>query len=105
MREPDPQRNCLLPATSSPRPGVGSAGTSTGVRTFTVRFMPGLVVTAEVRELSRRQPGLSVEVLRTDWMNQVKVIRDGAVAVIPGPPCGQPARRQRELRRSSRRYF
>jgi hypothetical protein len=81
VREPDPQRNRLLPATSSPQPGVGWAGTATGVRTFTVGFMPGLIVTAEVRALSRRHPGLSVEVLRTDWINQVTGIGDGTVDV------------------------
>ena len=52
-----------------------------GQRTFTVGFMPGLIVTSAVRELSRRHPGLAVEVLRTDWTNQTDVIRDGTVDV------------------------
>jgi DNA-binding transcriptional LysR family regulator len=52
-----------------------------GQRAFTVGFMPGLIVTAAVRELSRRHPDLAVEVLRTDWTNQADVIRDGTVDV------------------------
>lgn len=69
----------LLSAADAARRRV--ADSATGVRTFVVGFMPGLIVTAEVRELSRRHPGLSVEVLRTDWTNQVEVIRDGTVDV------------------------
>ena len=55
--------------------------TATGLRAFTVGFMPGLIVTPAVRELSRRHPGLAVEVLRTDWTDQADVIRDGTVDV------------------------
>jgi DNA-binding transcriptional LysR family regulator len=45
--------------------------------TFTVGFMPGLTVTGPVLALSDAHPDLSVEVLRTDWTNQVTVLHDG----------------------------
>jgi DNA-binding transcriptional LysR family regulator len=50
-------------------------------RTFTVGFMPGLIVTAAVRELSRRHPSLAVEVVRTSWNDQTEVLHDGRVDV------------------------
>jgi DNA-binding transcriptional LysR family regulator len=50
-------------------------------RVFTVGFMPGLIVTPAVSEFSRRQPEITVEVLRTDWINQTDVIHDGTVDV------------------------
>jgi DNA-binding transcriptional LysR family regulator len=43
--------------------------------------MPGLIVTAAVSEFSRRHPEVTVEVLRTDWINQTDVIHDGTVDV------------------------
>jgi DNA-binding transcriptional LysR family regulator len=52
-----------------------------GVDSFTVGFMPGLIVTAAVRQLSRRHPELAVDVVRTGWDNQVEVIRDGRVDI------------------------
>jgi len=52
-----------------------------GRDTFTVGFMPGLIVTAEVRALSSRHPELTVEVIRTNWDDQVEVIHDGRVDV------------------------
>ncbi|GAA2787546.1 LysR substrate-binding domain-containing protein [Crossiella cryophila] len=48
---------------------------------FTVGFMPGLIVTAAVRELSRRHPELTVDVQRVDWTEQTAVIHDGRVDV------------------------
>jgi len=48
---------------------------------FTVGFMPGLIVTAEVRALSRRHPELTVDVVRTSWDDQTEVIHDGRVDV------------------------
>jgi DNA-binding transcriptional LysR family regulator len=50
-------------------------------RTFTVGFMPGLIVTAAVRELSRRHPSLNVEVVRTGWNDQTEVLHDGRADV------------------------
>ena len=50
-------------------------------RVFTVGFMPGLIVTPAVSEFSRCHPEVTVEVLRTDWINQTDVIHDGTVDV------------------------
>lgn len=47
----------LLPAADATRRRVRDV--AAGQRTFTVGFMPGLIVTSAVRELSRRHPGLS----------------------------------------------
>jgi DNA-binding transcriptional LysR family regulator len=52
-----------------------------GRDTFTVGFMPGLIVTAEVRALSSRHPELTVDVVRTSWDDQIEVIHDGRVDV------------------------
>jgi DNA-binding transcriptional LysR family regulator len=52
-----------------------------GRKTFTVGFMPGLVVTAAVRALAGRHPDLSIEVMRTSWDDQTQVLRDGRVDV------------------------
>ena len=48
-----------------------------GTVTFTVGFMPGLTVTEPVRALGAAHPEIGVEVLRTDWTNQVSVLHDG----------------------------
>lgn len=52
-----------------------------GTDSFTVGFMPGLIVTGPVRELSRRHPALAVEVVRTGWEDQAEVLRDGRADV------------------------
>jgi DNA-binding transcriptional LysR family regulator len=52
-----------------------------GRDTFTVGFMPGLVVTAAIRALAARHPELAIEVMRTSWDDQAEVIRDGRVDV------------------------
>ncbi|GAA5049625.1 DNA-binding transcriptional LysR family regulator [Thermocatellispora tengchongensis] len=52
-----------------------------GRRTFTIGFAPGLIITPAVRELSRRHPDLSVEMSRTDWLDQSDAIREGRVDV------------------------
>ncbi|MGC0421397.1 LysR family transcriptional regulator [Embleya sp. AB8] len=49
--------------------------------TLTIGFMPGLVVTAATRALIDRRPGLTVEVVRTSWDDQVDTIHDGRVDV------------------------
>jgi DNA-binding transcriptional LysR family regulator len=54
---------------------------SRGFDTFTVGFMPGLIVTAATRDLSHRHPELTVEVVRTSWDDQSAVILDGRVDV------------------------
>lgn len=48
---------------------------------FTVGFMPGLMVTEAVQALELAHPGLSVSVLRTGWDDQVDVVHDGRVDV------------------------
>ncbi|GAB3147693.1 LysR substrate-binding domain-containing protein [Microbispora hainanensis] len=52
-----------------------------GADTFTVGFMPGLIVTPAVRALRERHPGLTVEVVRTTWDDQADAIRDGRVDI------------------------
>src|ERR1700691_3810524 len=44
---------------------------------FTIGFMPGLIVTEAVRALSSRHPQLTVNVLRTSWDDQTAVLQDG----------------------------
>jgi DNA-binding transcriptional LysR family regulator len=44
---------------------------------FTVGFMPGLTVTEPVLALGAAHPDLTVEVLRTEWINQVTVLHEG----------------------------
>jgi DNA-binding transcriptional LysR family regulator len=48
-----------------------------GTVTFTVGFMPGLTITEPVRALGVAHPEITVEVLRTDWTNQIAVLHDG----------------------------
>jgi DNA-binding transcriptional LysR family regulator len=55
--------------------------TARGAGTFTVGFMPGLIVTAAVRALSAAHPDLTVDVIRTSWYDQVEVVHDGRVDV------------------------
>jgi DNA-binding transcriptional LysR family regulator len=55
--------------------------TARGSDTFTVGFMPGLLVTAAVRALSAVHPDLTVDVIRTSWDDQVEVVHDGRVDV------------------------
>lgn len=52
-----------------------------GTRTLTVGFMPGLTVTSATRAFASAHPNVSVEVLRTDWTDQVEVFHDGRVDV------------------------
>jgi DNA-binding transcriptional LysR family regulator len=55
--------------------------TARGSDSFTVGFMPGLLVTAAVRALSAAHPDLTVDVIRTNWDDQVEVVHDGRVDV------------------------
>jgi DNA-binding transcriptional LysR family regulator len=52
-----------------------------GLGTFTIAFMPGLIVTEPARALGRAHPELTVEVLRTGWDSQTAVIHDGRADV------------------------
>ena len=69
----------LLAGANALRLRVGQA--ARGKNTFTVGFMPGLIVTAAVRALSERHEGLTVNVVRTSWDDQVEVVHDGRVDV------------------------
>ena len=51
------------------------------IRTFTIGFMPGLTVTEPARAFAASHPEVTVEVLRTDWTDQVRVLRDGRVDI------------------------
>jgi DNA-binding transcriptional LysR family regulator len=53
------------------------AKAAAGTVTFTVGFMPGLTITDPVRALGAAHPDVSVEVLRTDWTDQIAVLHDG----------------------------
>lgn len=54
---------------------------SRGTLRFTVGFMPGITVTAAVRELTARHPEVTVELVRTCWDDQVEVLHDGRADV------------------------
>ena len=69
----------LLASANALRLRVGRA--ARGQHTFTVGFMPGLIVTGVVRALSERHPELTVNVVRTSWDDQVEVVHDGRVDV------------------------
>lgn len=69
----------LLASAAAVRRRVGR--TARASSTFTVGFMPGLIVTGPVRALSAAHPELTVDVVRTGWDDQVEVIRDGRADV------------------------
>jgi DNA-binding transcriptional LysR family regulator len=52
-----------------------------GTGSFTIGFMPGLMVTEAVRALAGRHPQVTVNVLRTNWDDQTAVLHDGRVDV------------------------
>jgi DNA-binding transcriptional LysR family regulator len=69
----------LLAGADALRRRVGRA--ARGPATFTVGFMPGLIVTAAVRVLRGRHPDLTVDVIRTSWDDQTDVVHDGRADV------------------------
>ncbi|HEX5400871.1 MAG TPA: LysR substrate-binding domain-containing protein [Pseudonocardiaceae bacterium] len=69
----------LLAGADALRRRVGRA--ARGADTFTVGFMPGLIVTPAVRAMLARHPELNVEVLRTSFADQTDVLRDGRADV------------------------
>jgi DNA-binding transcriptional LysR family regulator len=69
----------LLAGADALRRRVGRA--ARGVDTFTVGFMPGLIVTSAVRALLARHPGLNVAVIRTSFADQTDVLHDGRADV------------------------
>jgi DNA-binding transcriptional LysR family regulator len=52
-----------------------------GPGSFTIGFMPGLIVTEAVRALASCRPQLTVNVLRTSWDDQTDVLHDGRADV------------------------
>ena len=52
-----------------------------GESVFTVGFMPGLVVTDAVRAFQGAHPDLAIQVMRTGWEDQVRVLHDGRADV------------------------
>jgi DNA-binding transcriptional LysR family regulator len=52
-----------------------------GTSRFIVGFMPGITVTAAMRELTARHPEVTVELVRTSWDDQVEVLHDGRADV------------------------
>ena len=44
---------------------------------LTIGFMPGVLVAGVVNRLRERSPELAVEVIRTDWDDQIDVVTDG----------------------------
>lgn len=52
-----------------------------GESVFTVGFMPGLTVTEAVRSFQRAHPDVTMQVTRTGWEDQVRVLHDGRADV------------------------
>ncbi|MHA4947878.1 LysR family transcriptional regulator [Micromonospora sp. SD19] len=52
-----------------------------GRPTFTIAFMPGLLVTADARAIGQRHPDLAVNVVRTSFDDQADIVRDGRADV------------------------
>ncbi|HEY3748731.1 MAG TPA: LysR substrate-binding domain-containing protein [Pseudonocardiaceae bacterium] len=69
----------LLAGADALRRRVGRA--ARGADTFTVGFMPGLIVTSAIRALLTRHPDLDVDTLRTSFADQTDVLRDGRADV------------------------
>jgi DNA-binding transcriptional LysR family regulator len=58
-----------------------AARAARGPGSFTIGFMPGLIVTQAVCALAACHPQLTVDVMRTSWDDQTEVIRDGRADV------------------------
>ena len=69
----------LLASADALRRRVARAACGPG--SFTIGFMPGLIVTEAVRALAVRRPQLTVNVLRTSWDDQTAVLHDGRADV------------------------
>jgi DNA-binding transcriptional LysR family regulator len=69
----------LLASADALRRRVASAACDPG--SFTVGFMPGLIVTEAIRALTSRHPQLTVNVLRTSWLDQTDILHDGRADV------------------------
>jgi DNA-binding transcriptional LysR family regulator len=69
----------LLASADALRRRVARAARGPG--SFTIGFMPGLIVTAAVRAMLGLHPQLTVNVLRTSWDDQTDVLHDGRADV------------------------
>jgi DNA-binding transcriptional LysR family regulator len=69
----------VLAAADALRRRVACAARGPG--SFTIGFMPGLIVTEAVRALAVAHPQLTVNVLRTSWDDQTLVLHDGRADV------------------------
>ena len=69
----------LLADAQATRRRVARLGTT--MRTFTIGFMPGLTVTEPAQAFAASHPEVIVNVLRTDWTDQVQVLHDGRVDI------------------------
>jgi len=69
----------LLASADALRRRVARAARGPG--SFTVAFMPGLIVTGAIRALTARHPQVAVNVLRTNWHDQTDVLHDGQADV------------------------
>src|SRR6201996_3877826 len=69
----------LLASADALRRRVARAARGPG--SFTVAFMPGLIVTGAVCALTARHPQVAVSVLRTNWHDQTDVLHDGQADV------------------------
>jgi len=73
------EAEALLASAAAVRRRVAIA--ARGESVFTVGFMPGLVVTDAVRAFQRTHPDVTIQVLRTGWEDQVRVLHDGRADV------------------------
>ena len=69
----------LLASADALRRRVARAARGPG--SFTIGFMPGLIVTGAVRAMLGLHPQLTVNVLRTSWDDQTDVLHDGRADV------------------------
>ena len=73
------EAEALLASAAAVRRRVAIA--ARGESVFTVGFMPGLVVTDAVRAFQQTHTEVTIQVLRTGWEDQVRVLHDGRADV------------------------
>jgi DNA-binding transcriptional LysR family regulator len=73
------EAEALLAAAAAVRRRLAVA--ARGEAFFTIGFMPGLTVTDAVRGFQRANPDVTIQVVRTGWDDQVRVLHDGRADV------------------------
>lgn len=73
------EADALLSSAAALRRRVATA--ARGESEFTVGFMPGLTITTAVRAFQRAHQDVTVQVMRTSWDDQVRVLHDGRADV------------------------